>query len=267
MGFDDSFDRVIRSRLRADARLRRAVFDRICEHGQADFNDLATAMCYCMCYMYQHFDANLLVLHQAAAAAPRLDDAIIIDVGSGPGTAALALAHRDTGTSGRPVQFAYVGIDRTPLMHTIAQEFLEDPDLFGKRFQADFVTTFADVKIEAYARRRTAIFYCSYILNQDRFISADCDALAELIRSVKRSAVSEGYLLVADVNRGQPTNYLRLAENLRGGNPRIALDTRDYRNYADAIVSNKRSPRVVGGFFDVTPQEKRNVAFALQRLW
>ncbi|HTU71746.1 MAG TPA: class I SAM-dependent methyltransferase [Candidatus Baltobacteraceae bacterium] len=268
MGFDSSFERVIWSRVRSDRELADAAKSRICEHGQADFGDFRVVACYCMCYMHQHFDANLAILRQNAAGPIFTDpDAVVIDFGCGPGTAALVLATRNRELGGQPARFSYLGIDRSTMMHEVATNFLSDNDLFHCGAQRVFFQAARDVPVALAAGKTAALFYCSYVLNQTHLADTDVRDFADVICGIKALGIPRGHLIVSDVNRGQPTNYMRLGRFLRNAAVGITLDIAQYRNYSEGIASNRRSPRVVGDFFPVEQQVKKNVAYAIQQLW
>lgn len=126
--FEDGFQRIVVAPSRADA-LIRAGIPSLCNHARGPFDSRASALCYCLCYQHMHFQSLRQILSYGSLDA--VSRPLVIDIGSGPATAAVALGERYRNLQNTPMPMSYFAIDSSEPMHQIAAAYLEDAQLFN----------------------------------------------------------------------------------------------------------------------------------------
>lgn len=152
--------------------------------GQGPFDDKFSTLCYCIGYMYRHYDDFKAILRKERFTLPQENPRmLVIDLGCGPGTAGIAI--RDYFQESRIIPtIDYCGIDRsTEMTHVASQLF--DKMSGGFRGSKDFFQSagkaLAYIRQKASQRYTAYIFCASYLFSQKTLSDEDVQTLATVI--------------------------------------------------------------------------------------
>ena len=175
-----------------------------CNSGHGPFDHMLPAVCYCVCHAAMHYESYMRALKMKFRTCRDLPSSpLIVDLGCGPATTALALADwlRECGRQRPAVSF--IGIDNSRPFREIALDMLSGANVFDDT--SIFIVlpsveqlTQSEIK-RAVRDRNGVIFALSYILHQ-RFMQ-NISILASLMSRIRSE--TEGlptWFLLQDAN-------------------------------------------------------------------
>lgn len=208
--FDDSFNRVIIQQTRDNPELIQN-WPHACDRAQATFEDAASAFCYCLCYQRMHFESLSSIVD--LGYLDEFQSPLIIDVGAGPATVPLALAQRRVQRLQRgPLSLRYFDIERSEPMRAIAEEYLQDRDLFvnHERYSISTIDQLLQSKpriVELARGADVVLVALSYVLKQRDVNRQFALTISELTRACADHFDIPTYVLIQDTSAGPYDRY------------------------------------------------------------
>ncbi len=150
----------------------------------------SSAYFYCLNYMKQHFDTLLHILPTITTSTTA---AILVDLGSGPGTSALALSEVITSITSSPLELQYYPVDIDLEMNKICEIFFNERykiSLNSNRYSFQNLGSFkSQTNTFTQPINSDVYFISSYLLNQNSLSDTDCNHILEsMINLNKRLA-------------------------------------------------------------------------------
>ncbi len=215
--FIESFREIVVEPVRTTPAYRTAWQNTVCGGARAAFDRMGTALCYCMCWQYMHFESLSSIL-----ARGHTDDYIaplVIDVGAGPATVAAALAQRSIERHDQTLSLGYVGVELYGPMRDIGDQFLQDNSLFDvvDKVWLEQIDDLSPNVVEPVSNGCDAlIFACSYILRQPHVDTGFAERLARGVARVRSHWPDlPAYFLYQDVSGGDRSNIYAFLDELR----------------------------------------------------
>jgi hypothetical protein len=155
---------------------RDRVFSEVIGGGQADFDErwvdpthpavVLTGDDRALLYAWFNLPAHLVELARAmemlTASSTRMSEPVVIDLGCGPGTGGLAMAH----ALGPEASFVYVGVDRAASMRRLGERMMSGAAACGRLGPVNRVwaASAGEVGWEEAPGWRPVVVLCSYLL-------------------------------------------------------------------------------------------------------
>lgn len=174
-----------------------------CGRGQGPFNSDMAVLSYCMSYMYMHHDAlvSVIGLPQHSHMILQEQPLLIIDFGCGPGTVGIALCnylrhHQKTHRS-----IFYVGIDISPYMLMLAQQFMGAAQENYCAFFQNSSEASAWVSDSEVSKFPQYLVAASYLCSQSAMKDDTAVEMASLLRSlIDAMPLAEGFLISTNID-------------------------------------------------------------------
>lgn len=237
------------------------------DKGQGPFDDRLSVLCYCIGYMYRHYDDLKAILAREAFALPQENSRIlIIDLGCGPGTAGIAIRDYFRGNLAVPI-IDYYGMDRSIEMTNMASLLFDRMSGGFRGTKAFFKSTenaLTYIKQKAARQYTTCIFCASYLLSQKSLSDDDVGALASLITAIaEQYPGTPGVFISANIDTGKA---YRMPDQLP-----LLIELCSERGIRIPQIIKKYTPRTTrtpmllrqDGFFDDPWKEDNAVCYVL----